>query len=113
MQVRFYGLFDGVQKEYVRTFTFKNDEVAQRGCEYIVREPNFDKIAGRDYVLQYLYTWDSESGLVIDNNISTICSLGQALATFEAEQKEEKILSLLEEKKGEKNGRSKNSKANA
>lgn len=96
MNVLTYGLYDSVAKEYIRTFTAKNDDVAQRAAEYIVREPNFDKIAGRDYVINFLYAFDSETGLIVDNNIHVICSLGTALAALEAEEKENKIMEALE-----------------
>lgn len=108
MQVRYYGLFDSCAKEYIRTFTSKNDDTAQRAAEYIVREPNFDRIAGRDYVINYLYTFESDSGLIVDNSIHVICSLGQSLAAFEAEENQKKALAALEqlnEKEKKKNGK--------
>lgn len=91
-----YGLFDGVAKEYVRTFTSKNDDVAQRAADYIVREPNFDKVAGKDMIINYLYTMDTETGVIVDNNIHTICSLGTALSNFENETREARMMELLE-----------------
>ena len=95
MLVLTYGLYDSIAKEYVRTFTSKNDDVAQRAADYIVREPNFDKIAGKDFVINYLYTMDTESGVIVDNNIHVVCALAGALANFENEVREQKLIDAL------------------
>lgn len=108
MIVKTYGLFDGVAKEYVRTFTAKNDEVAQRSAKYIVREPNFDSIAGRDYIITHLFDFESSTGQVVDNDIRVICNLAQEIEIFEKEKKEmAKLAAKIARKKGvESDGKS-------
>lgn len=88
MIIKTYGLFDGVAKTYVRTFTSTNDETAQRAVKYIVREQGFDKIAGRDYVVTHLYDMDTETGAIVDNSVHTICSMANEIEALEAEQKQ-------------------------
>lgn len=103
MIVRYYGIKDTIQKEYVRTITSQNDAVAERAVQYIVRDPNFDRIAGKDYVLDYIYSFDSVTGEILDNNLRLICSFASALNAFlfeEAMKKEEKE-EVKEDGKGE------------
>lgn len=96
MIVKTYGIFDSAAKEYVRTFTAKNDEVAERSVKYIVRDPGFDKIAGKDYVVQHLYDFDSETGVILDNSITLVCNMASAIDEAVAEErvKREEVMAL-------------------
>lgn len=87
MQVKTYGLYDSKAKNFVRTFTSQNDETAERAAKYIVREKNFDPIAGCDMVVKHLYDFDSATGLITDNEIRDICDLGSAYNEYQNEQK--------------------------
>lgn len=66
MIVRNYGLLDTVSKEVVRTFTSNNDESAQRTVEIMLSDPKTDRRAAKDFVLKYLFSFDSGSGAVVD-----------------------------------------------
>lgn len=87
-KIKTYGLYDGVSKEFIRTFTSVNDETAERACKYIVREPKFDEIQGKDIIIIHLYDFDTGSGKVENNDVRQIC----ALSTFIAEYKSEKLM---------------------
>lgn len=82
MITKTYGLFDTVAKNFVRTFVGRNDEDAERAAKYVVREQNFDPIAGVDMVIFHLYDMDSETGKIVDNDIHEICSLRTAYEDF-------------------------------
>lgn len=90
MLVHIYSLFDSVAKEHIRTLYSKDDATAERSCEYIVREPNFDKIRGKDLVLCHAYDFDTETGKVSNNDVRTICSIASKMAAFEVEQATER-----------------------
>ena len=66
MIVKNYGLLDTVSKEVVRTFTSNNDESAQRTVEIMLRDPKTDRTAAKDFVLKYLFSFDSADGSVVD-----------------------------------------------
>lgn len=87
MIVKTYGLYDGKAKEFVSTFTSRNDETAERSAKYIVREKGFDKIAGRDYIIQHVFDFDSATGLITDNSVRAVCNLNDAINEFEDELK--------------------------
>ena len=95
MIVKTYGVFDTIAEECIKIITSKNDDTAKRAVEYIVREKDFDKIAGRDYVLEHLYDFDTESRLIVDNSVHVVANFGQALAAFEAEQQLAKAQELI------------------
>lgn len=102
MIVKFYGIFDTAAGECVRQITSKNDETAKRAVSYIVREKGFDRIAGRDYVLEHLYDFDTETRLIVDNTIVVVGNFGQALAEVEAEEKLEQLQEALKPANEEK-----------
>lgn len=96
MIVMTYGIYDAAAKEFVRTFVAKNDDVAKRSCKYIVREQGFDRIAGKDYVVQHLHDMDSETGLIVNNEVRLVCPLASEIAELEAEEavKREQMMRL-------------------
>lgn len=96
MIVKYYGIFDGAAQECISIMPSKNDEVAKRSVAHIVREPGFDRIAGRDYVLEHLFDIDTETRQVVDNTVSVICSFGAEVAEIEQEEKEAKLMKMLE-----------------
>lgn len=75
MIVRNYGLLDTVSKEVVRTFTSNNDESAQRTVELMLRDPKTDRTAAKDFVLKYLFSFDSADGSVVDVQQKEIIAL--------------------------------------
>lgn len=85
MKIKTYGLYDKVALQFVRTFTAKNDDDAARAAKYIVREKNFDPIAGLDYEIKHLYDMDTETGIVSDNDVTFVASLREAYEEFKAE----------------------------
>lgn len=95
MILRTYGIFDGVLGEYCRTFNAKNDEEAKRASEYIVREKGFDDIAGKDRVINYLYSMDTETGVITDNSVHVICNLSTFIESRKRDLVEEQIRSKL------------------
>lgn len=94
MQVKTYGIYDGIQEEYVRTFNAKNDEDARRASSYIVKEQGFDDKSGKDRSINYLYTLDTDTGIIVDNSVHLVCNL----ATFIEERKHEEMETLLRQK---------------
>ena len=101
MIIKTYGLYDSVAKEYVRTFISKDDAVAERSWKNIVRDPSFDSIAGKDYVVVHLYDMDSATGIVSNNDCKTICAMATFMAEYEAEKLQQK---LIDAEKGEQDG---------
>jgi len=75
MIVRNYGLLDTVSKEVVRTFTSNNDESAQRTVEIMLRDPKTDRTAAKDFVLKYLFSFDSADGSIKDIQQKEIIAL--------------------------------------
>lgn len=96
MIIKYYGIFDSAAGECISMLPSKNDEVAKRSVAHIVREPGFDRIAGRDYVLEHLFDIDTESRQIVDNTVSVICSFGAEVAIIEQEEKEAKLMKMLE-----------------
>lgn len=94
MQAKTYGIFDGVQQEYVLTFNAKNDDDAKRIAKYQVRAKGFDDIGGRDKTIHYIYTLDTANGLIVDNSPHPVCNL----ATFIDERKAEELHNQVQEK---------------
>lgn len=86
MIIKTYGIYDAAGKEFISTFTSKNDETAERSAKYIVRDKGFDRIAGRDYVIQHVFDFDNETGIVVDNNIRMICPLGPEIDNLKIEE---------------------------
>ena len=86
MKIKTYGLYDKVAKQFVRTFTARNDEDASRSGKYIVREKNFDPIAGCDMDICHLYDVESETGIVENNEVTTIISLKEAYEEYQREK---------------------------
>lgn len=86
MEQKTYGLYDKVAKGYVRTFIAHNDDDAARACHYIVREKNFDPIAGVDMEVHHLYDFDTETGKITNNTITMICDLEKAYNAYLAEK---------------------------
>lgn len=75
MVVKNYGLYDTVSKEVVRTFTSNNDESAQRTVEVMLRDPKTDRTQAKDFILKYLFSFDSSEGNIIDVNQKDIIAL--------------------------------------
>lgn len=96
MIVKYYGIFDSAAQECISIMPSKNDEVAKRSVAHIVREQGFDRIAGRDYVLEHLFDIDTETRQIVDNSVSVVCSFGQEVAQLEQEEKEAKLMRMLE-----------------
>lgn len=94
MQVKTYGIYDGIQEEYVRTFNAKNDEDARRAASYIVKEQGFDDKSGKDRSINYLFTLDTDTGAIVDNSVHLVCNL----ATFIEERKHDEMETLLRQK---------------
>lgn len=79
MIVKNYGLLDTVSKEVVRTFTSNNDESAQRTVEIMLRDPKTDRTAAKDFVLKYLFSFDSADGSVVDVSQKEIIALASIM----------------------------------
>lgn len=75
MVVRNYGLYDSVSKEVVRTFTSNNDESAQRTVEVMLRDPKTDRTQAKDFILKYLFSFDSAEGNIVDVQQKDIVAL--------------------------------------
>ncbi len=88
MIVMYYGLYDQVAKEFINIFTSKNDETAQRAAHYVVRAQDFDRIAGRDYVIQHIFDIDTQNGVIVNNDVRFIVGLASALDAYLVELKE-------------------------
>ncbi len=86
MIVKTYGLYDIKAKNFVRTFVSENDDTAERAAKYIVREKGFDHITGCDMTIKHLFDFNSENGVVVDNEIRDICQLREAYEEFKLEQ---------------------------
>lgn len=86
MNIKTYGLYDTVAQQFVRTFTAKNDDDANRAAKYIVREKDFDPIAGLDYEIKHLYDMNTETGVVSDNDVKFIASLREAYEEYQVEK---------------------------
>lgn len=91
MQLKNYGVYDSVSGEYVRTFTASNDEEAKRAAEYVVRELDFDDIAGKDRSIHYLFTLDTSSGVIVDNQVHIICNLSTFIEERKHQAREEEV----------------------
>jgi len=79
MQVRTYGLYDGVSKEVVRTFTSNNDESAKRTTEIMLKDPKTDRSQAKDFILMYLYSFDTGTGAIVDDARHEICALASIM----------------------------------
>lgn len=86
MKIKTYGLFDTVSEQFVRTFTAKNDADAIRSGKYIVREKEFDPIAGCDMVIYHLYDVETSDGKVSDNDCVPLVALKEAYEAYKEEQ---------------------------
>jgi len=100
MVVKVYGLFDSVAKEFIKTFDCKNDEMADRCAHHIVRAPDFDKITGKDMIIEHVYDFDTATGAIVNNDVRVVCSLANAMALFE----QEKLLNISSKKEVDVNG---------
>lgn len=86
MQLKNYGIYDSVSGEYVRTFTAKNDDEAKRAADYVVREQGFDDIAGKDRSIHYLFTLDTDTGKITDNDVHIVCNLATSIEARKTEE---------------------------
>lgn len=91
MQAKTYGIFDGVQQEYVLTFNAKNDDDAKRIAKYQVRAQGFDDIGGRDRSINYIYTLDTATGLIVDNMPHPVCNLSTYIEERIAEDLQKQV----------------------
>lgn len=98
MLLKNYGVFDSVQGEYVRTFTAKNDDEAKRAADYIVREQGFDDIAGKDRSIHYLFSLDTDTGVISDNSVHMVCNLATSIESRKTEQYSVQVRSQVTKK---------------
>lgn len=66
MFLKHFGLYDTVAKTIRSDFISDNDEVAVRSLKETCKLPGTDRQVLRDCVLKYLYSVDSETGMVVD-----------------------------------------------
>lgn len=97
MIVCYYGIYDTKAEECIRMLPSKNDETAARAVKYIVREKGFDRIAGRDYVLEHLFDIDTDSRKIVDNDVHVVASFGSELADLEVEEKQAQLLAAIQQ----------------
>lgn len=79
MIVKTYGLYDGVSKHFIQTFTSENDDTAKRSCEYIVHDKNADIRKLKDCTVEYLYSFDTSTGEIADVSRHTICAFSSII----------------------------------
>lgn len=79
MTIKHYGLYDTVAKTLRSDFVSDNDEVALRSLKETAKQPGVDKSILKDCSLLYLYSIDSETGVVIDSSQREICLVASFL----------------------------------
>ena len=75
MESRYYSVYDKKARSYGQIFASPNDESAKR--EYLVALQDNRSMLNKfpdDFELHYLFTINSESGKVIDNQVVFVCN---------------------------------------
>lgn len=68
MVMKAYAVRDVLVGAYMQPVLMQNDEVALRSLKIAANDPNAFKENRADIQLWYLYSLDTETGLVTDNN---------------------------------------------